>query len=108
MVDIGGQSKFSIIVRVFTGTADGTDVLVTPNPVIGNYFVVGGQFSKIEKVTLRLIDMNGRIILTQDEQTKTGFNSFKINCPAGARNGIYLVELITGDKKRITKLVITR
>jgi glucose/arabinose dehydrogenase len=108
MVDIGDQSKFSIIVYVFTGTADGKDLLVTPNPVVGNYFIVGGQFSKIEKITLRLTDMNGRIILIQDEQTKTGFNSFKINCPAGARNGVYLLELFAGDKKRIAKLVITK
>jgi hypothetical protein len=108
MVDIGNQSKFSIIAYVFTGYVDGKDLLITPNPVVGNYFIVGAQFSKIEKIKLRLVDMNGRIILTQDEQTKAGFNSFKINCPAMALNGIYLVEFFAVDKKRIAKLVITR
>jgi len=108
MVDIGEQSKFSIIARVFTGWTDDTELLITPNPVTGNYFIVGSQFSKIEKITIRLVDMNGRVMLTQNEQTKKGFNSFNINCQAGLFSGIYLVELFSENKKRTAKLVITR
>ena len=108
MVDIGEQSKFSIIVRVFTGWTDDTELLVTPNPVTGNYFILGSQFSQIEKITIRLVDMNGRIMLTQNEKTKKGFNSFNINCPAWLFSGVYFVELFSENKKRTAKLAITR
>ena len=108
MVDIGEESKFSIIVRVFTGKNMGNELLVNPNPMHGNYFILGGQFNEVEKITLRLIDIKGNVILTQDEQSKIGFNSFKIDCPANVRNGMYMIEVLSGELKRNTKLVILR
>ncbi|MFM6926000.1 MAG: PQQ-dependent sugar dehydrogenase [Ferruginibacter sp.] len=108
MVDIGSQSKFSIIVHAFSGAVNGTLLSVTPNPVTGNHFIIGSQFSQTEKITIRLVDMNGKIILTQNEQTKPGFNSFTVDCPPGIGNGIYLVELFGSDKKRNSKLLIAR
>jgi glucose/arabinose dehydrogenase len=108
MVDIGGESKLSAIVRVYTGKKIGSELLISPNPVTGNYFIVGGQFSQIEKIILRLIDMNGKAILSQSEQTKPGFNSFQIYCPPGVPNGIYLVEVYSEATKRTTKLFIVK
>lgn len=107
MVDIGGGSKFSSIVRVFTGDFSGHELLVSPNPVSGNSFIVGSNFSQAEKITIRLIDMNGRVIKTQTEQTRIGFNSFKIDQVGNLSSGVYIIELIEENEIRKTKLIKT-
>ena len=106
MVDIGNQSKFSFIVRVYTGDLAGNKLMVSPNPVTGNSFIVGSNFNHTEKLTIKITDMNGRIIKTQNELARAGFNSYKIDRPAGMGKGVYIVEIITEDETRNTKLVI--
>lgn len=106
MVHIGEQAKFSPIVRVFTGNYENDKLLVSPNPVTGNSFVAGFYFSHAEKVTLRIIDMNGKLIATQQEQARTGFNSFTVPRPPAAGKGVYILELITENITRNTKLII--
>jgi len=106
MVDIGGQSRFSSIVRVYTGSYDERKLLVSPNPVTGPAFVAGFNFSRSEKIILRIIDMNGKTISIQKEQAHTGFNSFTIQRPLSAGKGVYLLELVTETITYNAKLII--
>lgn len=107
MVDIGNIPKYSFIVRVFTGDFSGHDLLVSPNPVSGSSFIVGSNFSQSEKITIRLIDMNGRVIKTQSEQTRIGFNSFKIDQAGHIGSGVYMIELLEENETRKAKLIKT-
>jgi len=106
MVDIGGQSRFSSVVRVYTGNYKDNKLLVSPNPVTGPAFVAGFNFSRSEKVTLRIIDMNGKTIAIQKEQAHSGFNSFTIQRPLTAGKGVYLLELVTETITYNAKLII--
>ena len=106
-VDIGNVSKFSFIVRVYSGDFSGHNILVSPNPVSGNSFIVGGHFTQSEKITIRVVDMNGRVIKTQTEQTRMGFNSFKIDLAGNLSSGVYIIELIEENEIRKTKLIKT-
>jgi len=106
MVDIGGQSRFSSVVRVYTGNYKDNKLLVSPNPVTGPAFVAGFNFSRSEKVTLRIIDMNGKTIAIQKEQAHSGFNSFTIQRPLTAGKGVYLLELVTETLTYNAKLII--
>lgn len=106
MVDIGGQSKFSFIVRVYTGSYDENKLLVSPNPVTGPAFVAGFNFIRSGKVILRIIDINGKTIAIQKEQAHAGFNSFTIQRPLTAGKGVYLLELATENHSYNAKLII--
>ena len=107
MIDIGGQFKYSPIALVYSGSYSGNALLVSPNPVRGNNFLVSTNFKEPEKITLRLININGCLIKTQTEQARTGFNSFTIENLSYLPQGIYIVELITEKEIIKTKLIKT-
>ena len=105
MIDIGGEYKYSFIVRVFTGKWGNNDLLVAPNPVVNNFVIIGSNFSKTEKIKIRLLGMNGKVIITQTEQARPGYNSFKIDNLQQIPAGIYLVEVTDTDGKRVARFI---
>lgn len=105
MIDIGGEYKYSFIARVYTGGFSGTTLLVSPNPAEGNNFLVGTDFLASQKVTIRLLTVNGQLVKTQTVQARRGFNSFNIENIATLSAGVYIVELVTENEIRKAKLV---
>ncbi len=105
MIDIGGDYKYSFIVRVFTGKWSSNDILVAPNPVVNNFVIIGSNFSRTEKIKIRLLDMNGSVIITQTEQARPGYNSFKIDNLQLLPAGVYLAEVTDTAGKRVARFI---
>ena len=105
MIDIGGEFKYSMIVRGFTGNWGTKDLLIAPNPVINNFVIVGTNFSKAERIKIRLIDLNGSIIKTQTEQARPGYCSFKIDNLETLQQGVYILEVIGENESRRAKFI---
>jgi endonuclease I len=75
-----------------------------PNPSNGN-FVVNYTASKSQKVTMKLVDMVGRIVYSNQIEVIVGMNSNEINV-LNLSKGIYTVEIVSETTKETQKLVI--
>ena len=105
MIDIGGDYKYSFIVRVFTGNWGSNNLLIAPNPVVNNFVIIGSNFSRTEKIRIRLLDINGSELISQIEQAKPGYNSFKIDNLQQLAAGIYIAEVTNTDGKRVARFI---
>lgn len=97
----------SAIVKV-TGIVDikeGAQIGVYPNPA-DNYAVVGIQLQKASPVALRIYDISGKVVYSNDtEQVGTGKNEITINTSSFAA-GVYTIVVQTDDSILRDKLVV--
>lgn len=104
MTNIDGTYKYSVVARVYTGSFAGNGLLISPNPV-RNSFIAAANFTKTGKINIRIIDLNGRVVKSQDEKVTTGFNSFTIDKLENLNAGVYIIEIIQENTARKTKLI---
>ncbi len=79
-------------------------ILLAPNPNNGN-FTTYYTSSKEQKVSLKLFDVTGRIVYTDEIKVNTGSNSIEMKLQ-DLNKGIYLFEFTTQAGKQNVKLVI--
>lgn len=79
-------------------------IQITPNPNNGN-FIVNYTSAKNQKVSVKLIDMLGQVVYTNELKVTNGINPIEINVQ-NLKKGIYLFEYITEKGKQTEKLVI--
>lgn len=79
-------------------------VLLAPNPNNGN-FTTYYTSSKEQKVSMKLFDVTGRIVYTDEIKVNTGSNSIEMKLQ-DLNKGIYLFEFTTQAGKQNVKLVI--
>lgn len=77
---------------------------ITPNPSNGN-FVVNYTSAKNQKVSVKLIDMLGQVVYTNELRVISGINPIEISVQ-NLTKGIYLFEYVTEKGKQTEKLVI--
>lgn len=75
---------------------------IYPNPTQGNFSIKLNFEHKADTIYLKIIDIEGKIIYTQNLYT----NSLTITPPEPIKKGLYLVELKTSTEKLTKKLVI--
>ncbi len=80
-------------------------ISVFPNPATDN-FNVKINSSETENAILTIYDLQGKKFETQNVNLKYGENTFPINCATYSR-GIYLMEIISRNKKFTGKIVLT-
>jgi N-acetylneuraminic acid mutarotase len=77
---------------------------VYPNPSNGQ-FKVNYTATENASLALKIVDIDGRIILFQNKNQVSGFNEFSFDLSKEAK-GIYFVELLVGNEKSIQKLIL--
>lgn len=77
---------------------------ITPNPNNGN-FVVNYTSAKNQKVSVKLIDMLGQVVYTNELKVISGINPIEISVQ-NLKKGIYLFEYVTEKGKQTEKLII--
>ncbi|MES2139327.1 MAG: endonuclease [Bacteroidota bacterium] len=77
---------------------------IAPNPNNGN-FVVNYTSAKNQKVSVKLIDMLGQVVYTNELKVISGINPIEISVQ-NLKKGIYLFEYVTEKGKQTEKLVI--
>jgi hypothetical protein len=81
----------------------GFTVSVNPNPATSFFNLTVSTSDNITPVNLRILDIEGRVLGLQ----KTAANSsVKIKAEKW-RSGVYFVEVIQGDQRKVVKLVKT-
>ncbi len=79
-------------------------VTLAPNPSNGN-FVLNYSTTKNQKVTIKLYDLMGRIVYTNDIKANNGFNVLEMNLQ-NLNKGIYTFEFISDSGRKTQKLII--
>lgn len=93
--DVTGQHRTAANSSSFGSAGDMHSLVkVYPNPSTGN-FVIDIREAKLNSMTLKVYDVNGRMIYAQDVKELTS-EVYKLDLDA--QNGIYLLEISDGTK----------
>jgi hypothetical protein len=82
-----------------------TDLTVTPNPAAGST-TLGFMCDRNVSMFVRLVDMAGNPIWSQQYQSRPGMNTVPIRHLEGLPNGMYLLQLFNGEKYEKVKIFI--
>ncbi|MCX6208068.1 MAG: T9SS type A sorting domain-containing protein [Bacteroidetes bacterium] len=99
-VDINGKESFSNVVLIKSIQNTKAEITaVYPNPAKENINVVLNSVSA-EKLTVRITDLSGRIIVVKNIETTSGDNNFKFNT-ANFANGTYTIKVTTSNNVEV-------
>jgi hypothetical protein len=101
-VDLDGRYDYSKIVKVTLAKSRETGVSVYPNPFV-NEFNILVNASQNAVATVAIVDLQGRLISTQENNVIEGFNTFTIGNSLNA--GIYFVKVTMNNETKTIKLI---
>ena len=82
-----------------------TDLIsIAPNPNNGNFMIYYSS-AKFQKVTMKLMDVMGRVVYANETKVNTGGNPIEMNLQ-NVSKGIYSLEFVTESGKQTQKLII--
>ena len=102
IVSKSGDVSYSNIAKV-TADGDVTKAVLLGNPVINSIKIAYNAPLK-QALQIRLIDMQGRSVLTQ--QVIAENNLLNIHLPSGIVKGQYVVQLVSGSSSQSFKLLV--
>ena len=104
IVDKDGNFTYSKIITISVETSGISLLVVYPNP-FGKKVQVKVNSQVPEKITIRLVDNNGRVVKKQEASTQKGDNNITLDRIDDLPGGVYFLEVITPTRKMKTKLM---
>lgn len=101
---MSGEIIYSGIVRM-KPVAPVNEIAVYPNPVINKEAQIYMNEPQTGLYRIMLIGAGGDIRMRTAIQVKEGQSLNKVNLPSGTNPGIYLLQIISPDNKRVTKTI---
>lgn len=108
MIDIDGQYKYSNVIMIRRESTAINGIVINPNPVVNGMATIRFTSTGTQAVTMRVIDMGGRTLLTQQNRVYNGNNSISLNNLDRLQPGIYLLQLANGDELTTIKFNIAK
>ncbi len=105
-VDFDGVFTYSAIAVVNENDVLGDDVKVFPNPFVNN-MGVSIESGSVTPVSVQLIDMQGRVISTDQLTTKVGTIYHELKNLSSLANGVYFVKVNMNGSSKTTKVTKT-
>jgi hypothetical protein len=102
-VDNDGSFDYSNVVNVTNKSGKFKIDVLLPNPTKDN-LTIQFESNKNEAVNLTVLDMTGRVVLTQNASATEGGNLLNVNT-ASLSNGIYMVSLKNSESVILNKIV---
>jgi hypothetical protein len=103
-VDQDGKETIHPIKRIVVPAVWNQNVLI-PNPVDDGVLNIYMNLEKKQKITIRLVDVAGRLLQQQDRQPSAGQTQYQFDVSA-LQKGFYLVQIIGEDFKTAKKISI--
>lgn len=98
MVDIDGVFKYSNVIMVRKEKKSIKGITISPNPVFkGANATVRYEASASATISIRVMDMAGRQVLSQQNNITSGTNSIQLNNLSKLQPGLYVVQLMNGN-----------
>lgn len=104
LVDRDGSREYSAVVTVRTSVRQSVTASIFPNP-FAEQLTIQVALPKPAKVTVRLLDMNGRVLKSEDHAGQAGFNQWPMKGLAELRKGLYLLEINAGEELWMQKII---
>ena len=98
------NERTNIAAGIFENNINSNELNIFPNPSNGN-FTLAYTLTNSEKVSISVYDFTGKKIDVKSVNGNSGLNTLLVSGNDYAK-GIYLVEIIAGDKKETKKLII--
>jgi hypothetical protein len=98
--------ELEAIAKAEQSQAGQKDIVLVPNPA-KSYVDVQTTLSKRETVSVKLVDISGKVVLEKSENLDSGSQSIKLNTDKLAQ-GIYIVEVKSNGKTTSQKLLISK
>jgi plastocyanin len=109
MVDKDGRFSYSNVILVRRESKIITGIRLSPNPVIaGTTATVRFKSAAKSNVQFKVVDMNGRIVLSQNNIIYEGTNSVIINNLNILQPGTYVLQMTNGETTEMTKFSVAR
>jgi len=104
-IDFDGKYSYSPIVTISASTLS-VPVSLYPNPT-KSAFNIDIQSAQQTNVTIVIVDMQGRVVVTKEVQTNKGMNTISVDEASGLNTGVYFVKVKMANDSQIFKLVKT-
>jgi hypothetical protein len=106
-VDIDGRFSFSRVLWISNENTGSDVILISPNPVINDIFVIAKSVKK-QDIQFQLISQEGKPIRSFTRHMIQGINSFSIENSSNLPKGIYFLRAITADGTMSANKVVVR
>jgi uncharacterized repeat protein (TIGR01451 family) len=103
LTGINGLHTYSEVIRLTTNKRP--DVTVLPNPFIKD-LKVDLQLTTTENITIRLMDLQGKIVTIKKLSLHAGSHSIKLDVPGSNTSGMYIIEVFSGREKILNEKVL--
>lgn len=109
MVDADGTFKYSKIILIRKDQKTLPGITINPNPLVsGSTATVRFEVQAKSIVTFRVIDMSGRVLLSQQNNVAEGINSVSVNNFERLQPGTYVLQMNDGTSVQTTKFIISQ
>ncbi len=108
MVDVDGQFKYSNIVMIQKNDKTLTGVALSPNPVMNAEATARVSATSKGTVNLSVVDMAGKVVLTQQNKVNEGVNSIAIKNLDRLQPGVYLLKVNNDGMIDMIKFTVIR
>ena len=108
IVDNDGKFTYSNVIMIRKESKSINGISLNPNPVVSGMATVRLTSSSNKAVGFKVIDMNGKVVLQQQNKLYEGNNSISINNLDRLQAGIYLLQMTNGDETTSIKFSIAK
>jgi len=107
LVEKDGNFKYSKVIS-FKLVKDGkTSIAVHPNPAV-SFFNLKVIAEKDENIIVKVVDMMGRNLITQQSKVLSGINTISFNDISKLSAGTYSVQVLMSNQVYTEKLIVTK
>jgi hypothetical protein len=108
IVDRDGQYKYSNVIMIRKELKNINGITINPSPVVGGVATVRFTAPSNSVANFKVIDMNGKLVLQQQNKIYEGNNSISINNLDRLQAGFYLLQMANGDETTTIKFSVAR
>jgi len=107
MIDNDGRFYYSPVVIIRKENIQQAGISVFPNPVVENVVQLKISSSSRNTISIRIIDLNGKILSEQVRPVIDGNNSLAVDLPL-LKSGVYTMQVITREKTMNAKFAVLK
>lgn len=108
MVDLDGKFKHSNVIMIRKDNKSLNGIAVNPSPVVNGIATVRFSSAAAATVDFRVVDMQGRVVLQQQNKVYEGNNSISLNNLSRLQPGVYTLQLQNGGETEVVKFSVAK
>ncbi|MEP6582633.1 MAG: T9SS type A sorting domain-containing protein [Ginsengibacter sp.] len=101
-IDLDGKGSYSKVISIKTKQSD-KNLVISPNP-FNSYLNVNMNWSKAEVITARVINIQGKEVVTKSIQMTKGLNYIKLDELSNLPAGNYFIQFISSEERFTEKI----